>query len=32
MGGVQGYVERTHIDEKRVTLAERGRNGRFKNK
>ena len=32
MSSVQGYVERLHIGEKRPTLAERGRNGRFKNK
>ena len=32
MGSVQGYVERLHIGGKRLTLAERGRNGRFKNK
>ena len=28
---LQGYVERSHR-EKRLTLAERGRNGRFTNK
>ena len=31
MGSVQGYVERTEYRGKRLTLAEYGRNRRFKN-
>ena len=27
--GVQGYVEKPHFEEKRLTLAERGRSGCF---